>query len=224
MKTCLNWSGGKDAALALSYLLDDADHEVVRLLTTVSAEYDRSTIHGVRRELYDDQSAAIGLPLQIVELPEEVTDEVYAERMAAAHRELAEAGIEAVAFGDINLEDVRSYREDRLAGVPVEGVWPIWGFDTAAVATEFIERGFAATVVCVDGAVLDESYAGRSFDRAFLADLPDDVDPAGENGEFHTFVTDGPIFDHPVSVVPGERVTRNARGGTFHYFDLEPTN
>lgn len=222
MRTCLNWSGGKDAALALQYLLDGTAHEVVRLLTTVSAEYDRSTIHGVRRGLYDDQADAIGLPIQIVELPAGVTDETYAERMASAHRELAAAGIEAVAFGDIDLEDVREYREERLAAVPVEGVWPIWGRDTTELADEFIARGYSATVVCVDGAALDESFVGRPFDRAFLDDLPDGVDPAGENGEFHTFVTDGPIFDRRVAVVRGERVTREARGGTFHYFDLKP--
>ena len=222
MRTCLNWSGGKDAALALSHLLDGADHEVVRLLTTVSTEYDRSTTHGVRRELYNEQAAAIGLPLQIVELPAGVTDEQYATRMRAAHRDLAEAAIDAVAFGDIFLEDVREYREERLATVPVEGVWPIWGRDTADLVEELFDRGFEATVVCVDDAVLEESFVGRVYDRAFVDDLPPAVDPAGEHGEFHTFVTDGPVFDRPVAVTRGELVTRSPPGGTFHYCDLKP--
>lgn len=222
MRTCLNWSGGKDAALALSSLLDDPQSHVVRLLTTVSAEYDRSTTHGVRRELYDEQAAAIGLPLQTVELPKGVTDKQYAERMRTVHRELAEAGIDAVAFGDVFLDDVREYREERLAPVPVEGVWPLWGRDTTDLAEELFDRGFEATVVCVDDDVLDGSFVGRPFDRAFIDDLPPGIDPGGEHGEFHTFVTNGPTFDRPVAVTRGERVTRSSPGGTFHYCDLVP--
>lgn len=222
MRTCLAWSGGKDAALALFEMRRDNSHDVIELLTTVSTEYDRSTMHGVRRQLYPLQATAIGLPIRIVELPADVSDEEYAERMRAAHRDLADAGVEIIAFGDIDLEDVREYREERLARGPVDGFWPIWGRDTGALVEEFLDRGFAATVVCVDGEVLGESAVGRAFDRRFLDDLPEHVDPAGENGEFHTFVTDGPIFEHRVAVTTGERVTRTARGGTFHYCDLEP--
>ena len=222
MRTCLNWSGGKDAALALTVLLEEGRYDVVRLLTTVSAAYDRSTTHGVRRALYDEQAAAIGLPLQVVELPEGVTDEVYAARMRTAHRELAQDGIDTVAFGDVFLEDVREYREQRLADVPVEGLWPIWGRDTTELVEELFDRGFEATVVCVDDNALDSSFAGRPFDRAFIDDLPPGIDPAGEHGEFHTFVTDGPTFDRPVAVTRGERVTRSSPGGTFHYCDLVP--
>jgi len=222
VRTCLNWSGGKDAALALSSLLDEDRYEVVRLLTTVSAEYNRSTTHGVRPELHDEQAAALGLPLQTVELPEGVTDKQYAERMRTVHRELAEADIDAVAFGDVFLDDVREYREGRLATVPVGGVWPLWGRDTTELVEELFDRGFEATVVCVDDDALDESFVGRPFDRAFVDDLPPDVDPAGEYGEFHTFVTDSPMFDRPVAVSRGERVTRLSPEGTFHYCDLVP--
>lgn len=221
MRTCLAWSGGKDAAIALFELRRDAQHRVVELLTTVSSEYDRSTTHGVRRQLYDVQAAAIGLPIRIVELPPGVSDEEYADRMRAAHRDLAAAGTAVIAFGDTNLEDVRAYREERLAAGPIAGHWPIWGRETEKLVARFLDHGFEATVVCVDGDVLEESAVGRSFDRQFLDDLPDGVDPAGENGEFHTFVTDGPIFDSPVDVTRGERVTRTTRGGTFHFCDLE---
>jgi uncharacterized protein (TIGR00290 family) len=222
VRACLNWSGGKDAALALTVLLEAGRYEVVRLLTTVSAEFDRSTTHGVRRALYEEQAAAIGLPLQVVELPEDVTDELYADRMRTAHRVLAKAGIDTVAFGDVFLEDVREYREERLADVPVEGLWPIWQRDTTELVEALFDRGFEATVVCVDDDALDRSFVGRPFDRAFIDDLPPAIDPAGEHGEFHTFVTDGPIFDRPVTVTRGEQVTRSNRGGTFYYCDLVP--
>ena len=232
--TVLSWSGGKDAAYALLEMgrasagdavgdEDDAgdantDGAVVELLTTVSADTGRSSSHGVRRELYERQAEAIGLPIRFVELPEDASNEEYEERMAEATADYARRGVERIAFADLHLEDVRAYREDRLADSPVAGHWPVWGRDTTAVARE-IADAFEATAVAVDADALDESFAGRQFDADFLAALPEDVDPCGENGEFHTFVTDGPPFDEPVAVELGERTTESgAHGGTTIYY------
>lgn len=230
METALAWSGGKDAAYALhacrSGTASDAgepvDCDIVELLTTVSAETDRTTMHGLRPELVRRQAESVGLPLTVVELPPEPSNEEYEERMARAHRELAERGIEAVAFADLHLADVREYREEQLADAPLAGVWPLWGRDTTDLSRTFLDAGFRAVVVAVDGRELDPSFAGRDYDDAFLADLPDDVDPCGEGGEFHTFVRDGPVFDVEIAVERGERVTRQAGGADFHYCDLVP--
>lgn len=209
--------------MALLDLRRDPAVTVVGCLTTVSATYDRVSMHGIRRSLVEAQADALGLPMDIVVLPPEASNEAYEERMAAALEAFADRGVDAVAFGDLALQDVRAYREEQLADAPVEGRWPVWGRDTATVAEQFLDRGFHATVVCVDGAVLDESFVGRRYDRSLLADLPDGVDPCGENGEFHTFVSDGPVFEHAVSVEAGERVTRTVDGGTFYYIDLRST-
>lgn len=220
----LAWSGGTDAAMALHEARGRDDVRVVELLTTVSAATGRSSIHGVRRELYDRQAAALGLPISYVEIPEDAENDEYARRMARATADYGDRGVDRMAFGDLALEDVRAYREDRLADSDLAGWWPLWGRDTAAHARAILEAGFEATVVCVDGDVLDRSFAGRPFDRALLDDLPGDADPAGENGEFHTFVTDGPPFERPVAVERGETVTRTVAGPdgetTLHYCDL----
>ena len=218
--TVVSWSGGKDSALMLAELLDDADVEVVELLTTVGAGTDRSSMHGVRRELYDRQADAIGLPIRYVEIPEEGSNAAYEERMAAVTAAYADRGVEAMAFADLYLEDVRAYREDRLGGTGITGVWPLWGRDTGEVAEAFVAAGFQAIVVCVDGDRLSPDVLGRAYDRALLDDLPDDVDPCGENGEFHTFVHGGPIFEAPVPVDTGETVTRELGDGVYHYVDL----
>ncbi|WP_227353142.1 adenine nucleotide alpha hydrolase [Haladaptatus salinisoli] len=212
--TVLSWSGGKDAAFALRELDD-----VAELLTTVS-ENGRSSMHGVRRELYEAQAESVGLPIRFVELPEDCPNEGYESRMAAAMAEYESREIERVAFADLFLEDVRAYREERLAGTEIDGCWPLWGRDTDEQIRAFLDAGFRATVVAVDGSKLGASFAGRELDEAFLADLPTGVDPCGENGEFHTFVWDGPGFDSPVSFELGEAVTREVGDGEFHYRDL----
>ena len=227
--TVLSWSGGKDAAFALSELHrgdGNAAGGDVELLTTVSAETDRSTIHGVRRELYERQADALGLPIRFVELPANPSNGKYERVMADAMADYERRGVERVAFADLFLADVRRYREERLADSDVEGYWPVWGRDTAAFADAFLAAGFEATVVAVDGEKLDESFAGRRFDADFLDDLPDGVDPCGEYGAFHTFVHDGPTFDGAVAVERGETVTKvvgdgeGGTGGEFHYCDL----
>ncbi len=219
--TVVSWSGGKDAAYAL-YTLEGTDAEVVELLTTVSEEFDRSSMHGVRRSLYDRQAAAIDLPINCVFLPPEPTNEAYDEVMAGVMERYRERGVRRVVFGDIFLEDIRAYREDRLAETGVDGHWPLWGRDTTTFSREFLDAGFEAIVVTVNGELLSESFAGRTYDEAFLADLPADVDPAGENGEFHTFVRDGPIFEEPVDVEIGETVARPVGDGEYFFTDLVP--
>jgi uncharacterized protein (TIGR00290 family) len=219
MRTVCSWSGGKDAAYALSELQQSADVAVEELLTTVSAETNRSSMHGVRRELYGRQAEAIGIPIKFVEPPPKPTNETYEEVMAEVMDEYAKRGIERVVFADLLLSDVRAYREERLSETDIGGYWPLWGRNTSTLAADFIET-FRATVVCVGGEVLDSSFAGREFDSDFLADLPTEVDPCGENGEFHTFVWDGPVFDSPVNVRTGETVTREVGDGEFHYCDL----
>lgn len=227
--TVLSWSGGKDASFALWQMREaragpdrDENAEVVELLTTVSAETGRSSMHGVGRDLYERQADAIGLPIRFVEIPEDANNEEYEDRMADVTAEYERRGVERIAFADLYLEDVRAYREERLADAAVAGYWPIWGRDTDEVIRKFLDSGFEATVVAVEDSALCESFAGRRLDADFLADLPDDVDPCGENGEFHTFVYDGPIFDHPVPVRTGERVTKavGPENATIHYCDL----
>jgi uncharacterized protein (TIGR00290 family) len=232
MRTLLSWSGGKDAAFAHHSLVtnqtaqpisedhvDPADCEVVELLTTTSADTDRISIHGVRPELVEAQADALGLPLTLVELPADPSNEQYEDVMAEATRSAADRGIDCVAFADLFLEDVRDYRETQLARGPIPGVWPVWGLSTESVA-ERVADAFEAYLVAVDGRHLDASFAGRRFDRELLADLPDSVDRCGENGEFHTFVADGPEFDHAVTLERGETVTRESGGVEFHYCDL----
>lgn len=220
-RTVLSWSGGKDAALALSALASSTTVSVDELLTTVSAETDRSSMHGVRRSLYVAQADALGIPISFVELPESPSNEEYESIMDERMRRYHERGFDRVAFGDLALEDVRAYREDRLASCPVDGLWPLWGMDTRAVVDRVLDAGYRAIVVVVDAERLPKSAAGAVFDRAFLEDLPDGVDPAGESGEFHTFVVDGPGFDARVPVERGERVTREVGEGTpMHYCDL----
>jgi len=194
----LSWSGGKDSALALHYLRRSAEWRVTRLFTTVTDEYQRTSMHGLRRTLVRRQAAAVGLDVVEVVLPVPCSNEEYAARMAAAMEAAKAEGVAAVAFGDIFLEDVRAFREERLAAAGMEAVFPLWGRDTRELAAEFIGLGFAARLVCVDTAQLDETFVGRTYDHRLLADLPPGVDPCGERGEFHTFVWDGPIFKAPV--------------------------
>lgn len=202
------WSGGKDSALALHRLRESGDWRPEALLTTVTEDYDRVSMHGVRNALLEEQAASLRLPLVRIYIPADCSNETYDERMLSAMTECKGQGIDHVAFGDIYLQDVRRYREERLAQVSVQGVFPLWGLDTGRLARDFIGLGFRAVITCVDSRVLDASFAGREFDEGFLADLPPGVDPCGENGEFHSFVYDGPGFRFPLAVEVGDRVER----------------
>jgi len=211
----LAWSGGKDSALALGALRREGT-TVAALLTTFTDDYDRVSMHGVRRALVRDQAAAAGIPLVEVGIPARCVNEVYAARMEAAFRSPPLTELAAVASGDLFLEDVRAYREERLASVGKSALFPLWGRDTAALARSFIEDGYEAYVICVDTSMLDASFAGRKYDASLLNDLPRGIDPCGENGEFHSFVYAGPCFDRPVPCRVGEQVLREG----FAFADL----
>jgi len=219
----LSWSGGKDSALTLAALRADPSVEVVALLTSVTLGYDRISIHGVRRSLLRAQARAAGVPLQEIVLQRNSSNEAYDQAMAYALDTLRQAhpNLETVAYGDLFLEDVRRYRETRLRPLGFCGSFPLWGRPTRELAEEFIDRGFEARLVCLDTTQLDASFAGRAFDRGLLVDLPASVDPCGERGEFHTFVSDAPIFDAPVAYAVGDVVLRDDR---FAYCDLLPTD
>lgn len=190
----MNWSGGKDACLSLYRVLAGGQCKVRSLLTTVSEPGRRVSMHGVREEMLRIQAESLGIPLRIVYLPQTTDMEAYDVLMAGELDAMKAEGITGAVFGDIFLEDIRRYREQRLEPQGIRAVFPLWKEDSLRVAHRFIEAGFRAVVCCVNAAVLDESFAGRDFDLAFLRDLPAGVDPAGERGEFHTFVYDGPLF------------------------------
>jgi uncharacterized protein (TIGR00290 family) len=203
----LSWSGGKDSALTLWALrLQGVEPEA--LITTVTDAYDRISMHGVRRELLAKQADATGIPLVEVRIPPACVNEVYEARMTEAFASAPLASVETVAFGDLFLEDVRAYREERLTASGRRGVFPLWRRDTGVLAREFIAAGFQAFIVTLDPRALDASFAGRAYDEQLLAELPASVDPCGENGEFHTFVHAGPIFNEPIACETGEVVER----------------
>lgn len=218
-RVVLSWSGGKDSALALAALRADPRFEVVALLTTVTAGYDRISIHGVRRSLLERQIEALGLPLHEIELQPSSSNEQYEAALAHALQGVRQQypDVRRIAFGDLFLEDVRQYREAQLPRIGFECVFPIWGRSTTELAEEFIDAGFEARLVCVDTTQLDGRFAGRAFDRGLLAELPPGVDRCGERGEFHTFVAAGPVFRHRIDYSVGERVLRDGR---FMYCDL----
>jgi len=204
-----SWSSGKDSAFGLWTLLADPDFRVTALLTTLNEDHRRVSISGVREELLDRQAEELGLPVIKVWLPAPCDNATYESRMAAALAGPEFEGVDHVAFADLFLADIRSYREERLALVGKSAIFPIWGRDTQQLAAEMVSEGFKTTVVCVDPKKLDESFAGRAFDESFLNDLPANADPCGENGEFHTFVHDAPMFSTPISCRTGEVVTRD---------------
>jgi len=212
----LCWSGGKDSALALAALSADARYKVVSLLTTVTSEYDRISMHGVRRSLLRDQAEAIGLPLVEVKIPPNASNTDYESAMADALSTVQESGVSRVAFGDLFLADIREYRERQMAEIGMECLFPVWGRDTRQLARDFVADGFRAVLCCVDPKQLDPAFCGREIDHTFLDELPAGVDPCGENGEFHTFVFDGPVFTRPVPLERGEIVCRDG----FWYCDL----
>ena len=213
----LSWSGGKDSVLAL-WALRCQQREPGALITTVTEGYERISMHGVRRELLARQAAAVGIALVEIVIPPACVNEVYEARMAQAFAAAPLAGVEAVAFGDLFLEDVRAYREGRLATIGKRALFPLWGRDTGELAQEFLAAGFEAILVCVDPRALDPSFAGRRYEERLLAELPSGVDPCGENGEFHTFVHAGPIFAEPIACAVGEVVERDG----FVFCDLLP--
>jgi uncharacterized protein (TIGR00290 family) len=217
MKTWLSWSSGKDSAWSLKVLRQGGETEVTALFTTVNAAFDRVAMHAVRRALLEAQARAAGLKLDVIEIPYPCPNTDYERIMGAFVARAQAAGVEAMAFGDLFLADIRAYRERQLAGTGMAPLFPLWGRDTHALACEMIDGGLKAHVTCVDPGKLDRAFAGRSFDRAFLADLPAGVDPCGENGEFHTFVSAGPMFREAVAVRPGAVTERDG----FVFADLQ---
>lgn len=208
LKTFFNWSTGKDAALALYHLQQDTTYEVVHLLTSVNTAYDRVSMHGIRRALLEQQVKALGIPSSTLELPEEPSMEEYENTMRNALEKLRADGFTRAAFGDIFLEDLRSYRETQLKKLDIVANFPLWQRNTKELIEEFLDLGFKAILVCTKSELLDASFVGREIDRKFLHELPPEVDPCGENGEFHTFCYDGPIFNTPVEFTLGEKIYR----------------
>lgn len=207
-KCVFNWSGGKDSSIALRKVLQNPEYSVDCLLTTINGVHDRITMHGVRRELLLDQVKQIGIPLEILELPEQPDMEEYNRCLSEKMEKLKREGYTHSLFGDIFLEDLKEYRERQMQRCGFESVFPIWKEDTSVLIRDFIEDGFKAVIVSAKSEKLDQSFAGRLIDHEFLDDLPDGVDPCGENGEFHTFVYDGPVFSNPVPFKKGELTYR----------------
>jgi uncharacterized protein (TIGR00290 family) len=217
-KFLLYKTGGKDSCLALYEIQKAKDYEVAALLTTVTRDYERISMHGVRRALLERQADALSLPLHETLITRNATNQEYEAQMEKAFAFYLEQGIETVVFGDLFLEEIRAYRDQFLSRHQMRGLYPVWLRDTTAFIEEFIKLGFKAVITCVDARVLDSSFAGMMIDEQFLSALPAHVDPCGENGEFHTFVFDGPNFREPVKFSVGERVARDS----FWYCDLLP--
>ena len=208
-KAYVSWSSGKDSAFALYEARRSGLADIVGVLTTTNEVFDRVAMHGVRSELLDRQVAALGLPVVKVPLPYPCPNEIYEQRMAVAVGRIKAEGVRHMVFGDLFLEDIRAYREEKLKLADMVGLYPLWKRDTAALAREMIASGLVAHLVCVNPKKLDRRFAGRRFDAALLAELPPDCDPCGENGEFHTVVTDGPMFSAPIPVTIGAIVERD---------------
>ncbi|HZD25840.1 MAG TPA: ATP-binding protein [Alphaproteobacteria bacterium] len=217
-RALMSWSSGKDSAFALHEARRSGEVEIVGLLTTVSEAYGRVAMHGVREALLEQQAARLGLPLTRVALPSPCPNDIYEARMAEAMAAAQADGIHHVVFGDLYLEDIRRYREEKLAQVGMTALFPLWGRDTAALAAEMIDSGLRAVLTCADPKQVPADFAGRWFDRELLAALPDGADPCGENGEFHTLCTAGPMFDAAIPVTVGERVMRDG----FSFAEVRP--
>lgn len=217
-KLLLSWSSGKDSAWALHCLRQSGEVQVAGLLTTLNAAFDRVAMHSTRRALLEAQAQATGLPLRPVPLPWPCSNEQYEAAMRSACQDAVAQGIEAIAFGDLFLEDVRLYREDKLQGTGLDPVFPLWGLDTRSLAQDMIAAGLRARIVCVDPKKLPAEFAGREFDADFLRDLPESVDPCGENGEFHSVVYAGPMFREPIPIESGDIVERDG----FVFADIRP--
>lgn len=230
VRSFLNWSSGKDSALSLWMVRLLGHLSVDRLLTTINEERQRVSMHGLPQTLLEAQAEAVGLPLTRIDLPEQPDMITYRNRVQEGMHRLVREGYSDTVFGDIFLEDLRAYRKELLAPTGLRLHFPLWKKDTRSLADTFIQEGFRAIVICVDAQVLPAHFCGRYFDTSFLADLPESVDPCGENGEFHTFCFDGPIFTHPVAFTSGERVFRpypppvgqDPTNYGFWYLDLRP--
>lgn len=218
MKTLLSWSSGKDCAWALHALRQMPDMHVAGLLTTIDGSLDRVSMHGVRRSLVEAQAHAAGLPVHVIDIPTPCPNDVYEARMATFIDMAQAAGVQAIAFGDLFLEDVRAYREAKLRGTGITPLFPLWQRDTRELAQEMISSGLAAHVVCLDPRAVPRELIGGRYDESFLAALPAGADPCGENGEFHTFVSAGPMFRHDIKIEQGDIVER----GGFVTADLFP--
>jgi uncharacterized protein (TIGR00290 family) len=218
-KVVVAWSGGKDSALALYEILKTGGFEVAKLLTTVTQDYDRISIHGVRSVLLEQQANALGFPLEKMFIPKGASDAEYENVLLKVLERQRDNGVSSVVFGDIFLEDVRKYREKLLMKVGLNGLFPLWKRDTKKLSQTFIDLGFKAVITSIDANALGKDFAGRDYDMKFLSDLPANVDPCGENGEFHSFVYDGPFFHERVLFKKGEIVLRENR---FYFCDLIP--
>jgi uncharacterized protein (TIGR00290 family) len=218
-KVLLSWSGGKDSALALYELKKTASFEIAALLTTVTQDYERISMHGVRTALLEMQAQSLGLPLEKIYIRKDSTDQQYERAMQKVLTKYLSAGVKSVAFGDIFLEDLKEYREKNLKTIGMNGIFPIWKKDTAVLANMFIELKFKAIITCIDNKYLDKKYVGMKYDKQFLRSLPSGVDPCGENGEFHSFVYDGPIFNKRIPNNTGKVLLRENR---FYFIDIVP--
>jgi uncharacterized protein (TIGR00290 family) len=218
-KILLSWSSGKDSAWALHLLRQQPRYEIVGLLTTINSAFDRVAMHSTRHSLVEMQAQAAGLPLLAVPLPWPCSNQEYERIMKDVCTGAVDQGVTAIAFGDLFLADIRAYRERQLQGTGLEPLFPVWQIPTGQLARQMIAAGLRAKLVCVDPKKLAPEFAGRDFDLQLLADLPAEVDPCGENGEFHSFVHAGPMFDRPITVAAGERVERDG----FCFCDLVPT-
>ncbi len=212
------WSGGKDSAIALYEIQQSERYEIVALLTTITEDYDRISMHGVRRVLVEQQAHSLGLPIHKVFISKTSSNEEYDSKMREILTKFKHNGVSSAVFGDIFLEEVRRYREDNLSQLGMKGIFPIWQRDTTELTSSFIALGFKAVITCVDSKVLDKRFVSRMLDEKFLAELPVEVDPGGENGEFHSFVFDGPIFKERIAFGLGEVVLREG----FYFCDLLP--
>jgi uncharacterized protein (TIGR00290 family) len=201
-----NWSGGKDSSLALYYLKKNKEYTITHLLTTINKKFQRVTMHGVRVELLNKQAELLNIPITKIELPENTNMELYEQEMRKTLELIKNTGVTCVAFGDIFLEDLKKYREEKLAELQLKALFPLWNTNTTQLANEFIQLGFKSIITCVNENFLDQSFVGRIYDFDFLNDLPPTVDPCGENGEFHTFVFDGPLFKTPILFNKGQVV------------------
>jgi len=217
-KTMLSWSSGKDSAWALQVMREDPDIQVAGLFCTINQEFDRVAMHGVRMALLQEQADSVGLPIKLIPIPNPCSNAEYAKIMTEFVSGEKARGTEYLAFGDLFLEDIREYREQALNGTGITPIFPIWGIDTRILATTMLESGLRAQISCVDPSQLGREYCGREFDTAFLKDLPPGVDPCGENGEFHSFAFDGPMFAKRIDIKVGETVLRDK----FVFTDLLP--
>ena len=218
-KLLFTWSGGKDSAMALYELQMTQSYGISALLTTITEDYGRVSMHGVREILLERQAESLGFPLEKVFISKNASNEEYEHKMRDVLERYLLSGVFSVAFGDIFLEDVRKYREDNLSKIGMTAIFPIWRRNTTELAHRFIDLGFKAVITCVDSNVLDKTFVGRVFDEQFLSELPSTIDPCGENGEFHSFVYDGPIFQKRILHTIGEVILRDNR---FYYCDLIP--